>query len=166
MNTARKNREKIHHKRFFEFIQYHRNYKYPLIPNMDPDAALYQDGFFSFQEKREINRVHQSLTALNSDKRESIEKIKSSRIKILANRILARNFNDMSWQVEQTEYSLYMNRLKSSSEKDQIIGYKNDKKLNCIQALEELKETQKALLNPNKDTKRMLAWLKKYIETL
>jgi len=172
-NTACKNMEKIHHKRFFEFIQYHSNYKYPFIPNMDPDAALYQEGFFSFQEKKEINLVHQSLKnlnlglkALNSDKLESIKKIKSSRIKILANRILSRNFNDTSWQTEETEYHLYMHRLKSSRQEDQIIGYKNDKKLNCMRALEELKETQKALLNPNQDTKRMLAWLKKYIETL
>ncbi|MBU0463546.1 MAG: exodeoxyribonuclease I, partial [Proteobacteria bacterium] len=190
-NTARENMEKlsIHKERFFEFIQYHIGYKYPFIPNMDPDAALYQDGFFSFQEKKEINLFHQSLkdlnlalTDLNLDKTESIKKIKSTikstikspRIKILANRILARNFDNIPDNIpdniighaEDTEYRLYMKRLKSSLEKDQIIGYKNDIKLNCRQGLEELKTTQQALLNPDQDTKRMLGWLKKYIKTL
>ena len=182
-NKSRENMEKlsIHKERFFEFIQYHIGYKYPFIPNMDPDAALYQDGFFSFQEKKEINLFHQSLKDLNLtlpdlnlDKTESIKKIKSliksPRIKILANRILARNFDNIPDNIighaEDTEYRLYMKRLKSSLEKDLIIGYKNDIKLNCRQGLEELKTTRQALLNPDQDTKRMLGWLKKYIKAL
>ncbi len=170
-NKARENIEKISNKRFFEFILYHSNYKYPFIPNMDPDAALYQDGFFSFQEKKEINLVHQSLkeltkTALHSDTIENIKKLNCLRIKTLANRILARNFDDIKGYTEDTEFSLYISRLKSSLEEDQIIGYKNDKKLNCRQALEELKEKQKTLLNPDQDQKKMLDWLKKYTESL
>ena len=177
-NMARENMEKllIQKERFFKFIQYHIGYKYPFIPNMDPDAALYQDGFFSFQEKKEINLFHQSLKDLNFDKIESIKKIKSSikssikslRIKILANRILVRNFDNIPDNIlghaEDTEYQLYMNRLKSSLEKDQIIGYKNDMKFNCRQGLEELETTRQALLNPDQDTKRMLGWLEKYIK--
>ena len=31
---------------FFRVSQYHRDFKYPFIPHMDIDAALYQDGFF------------------------------------------------------------------------------------------------------------------------
>jgi exodeoxyribonuclease-1 len=166
--SARENIKKIqvHSERFFEYLQHHRSYKYPFIPHMDPDAALYQDGFFSFQEKKEINLFHGFLKDTNPDKQESMEKITSPRIKILANRILARNFEDTPGSAQDTEYSLYMKRLKSSLEKDQILGYKNDIKFNRNQGLHELKEAEQRLLNPDQDTRKMLAWLKKYIENM
>jgi len=181
--ATRKNIEKIcaHKEKFFEFVQYHLGFKYPNIPDLDPDAALYQDGFFSFHEKKEINLFHNAwsdlrsgnlkLTDVNPVKIKSIQKIKSPRIKILANRILARNFADMKEHPNQTGYSQHpefnqhMGRLKSSLEKDQIIGYKNDIKFNYTQGLEALIATKKAILNPDQDQKQMLGWLKRYIET-
>jgi len=50
---------------FHEFIQYHRNYRYPLIPDLDADAALYQLDFPSANEKRLQQEFH---TASLSDK--------------------------------------------------------------------------------------------------
>jgi exodeoxyribonuclease-1 len=186
--ATRINIEKIcaHKEKFFEFVQYHLGFKYPNIPDLDPDAALYQDGFFSFHEKKEINLFHNTwrdlssgslkLANVNPDKIKSIQKIKSPRIKILANRILARNLADMKGHTSQTEssqnpefnqqFNQHMDRLKSSLEKDQIIGYKNDVKFNYRQGLEALIETKKTLLNPNQDQKQMLEWLKRVIETL
>ncbi len=193
IKSTHKNIEKIcaHKEKFFEFIQYHLGFKYPNIPDLDPDAALYQDGFFSFHEKKEINLFHNACkdlrpgtlkpknlnlanlnpANLNPDKIKILKKItcpriKSPRVKILANRILARNFTDMQEHTAKTEFSLHMDRLKSSLEKDQIIGYKNDIKFNYRQGLEALIETQKSLLNPNQDQRQMLGWLKQYIETL
>jgi len=171
--TVRENIMKIgsHKEKFFKFIQYHLNYKYPFIPDMDPDAALYQDGFFSFKEKQEINLFHQTfsnliLTNLNPDKMKIINKIKSQRIKILANRILARNCNNISGHTDQAEYRQHVNRLKSSMEKDHIIGYRNEIKFNRRQGLDDLETTKQSLLNPDQETKNMLGWLKKYIEAL
>ena len=186
--ATRINFEKIcaHKEKFFEFVQYHLGFKYSNIPDLDPDAALYQDGFFSFHEKKEINLFHNTwrdlssgslkLANVNPDKIKSIQKIKSPRIKILANRILARNLADMKGHTSQTEssqnpefnqqFNQHMDRLKSSLEKDQIIGYKNDVKFNYRQGLEALIETKKTLLNPNQDQKQMLEWLKRVIETL
>jgi len=165
---ARKNLEKIRRQthRFFEFIQYHANYKYPFIPEMDPDAALYQAGFFSFQEKKEIDQVHQFLRDPEKNNPEQINNIRSQRIKIMANRILARNFADIPGRGKDTEYGLLVNRLTSSEKKDQVIGYRNDVKFNCKQGLQALEEIQKTLLNPDEDTQKMLVWLKKYIQTM
>ncbi|WP_457553575.1 exonuclease domain-containing protein [Desulfobacula sp.] len=165
---AHLNMEKICHlhERFFEFIRYQREYKYPFIPEMDPDAALYQEGFFSFQEKRDIRIFHESINQLDLDRQKTIQKIKSPRIKILGKRILARNFKDTQGQLEKAEFCLYVNRLKSSHKKDQIIGYKNDTKYTCRQGLQELEEIQKSLLNPDQDQKNLLEWLKKYMGSL
>ena len=84
----------------------------------------------------------------------------------MANRILARNFDEQAGKKEGIEYPLSLNRLRSSLEKDLIVGYKNDTKFNCKQGLQELKEIEQTFLNPSQAQKKMLNWLKKYIENL
>lgn len=163
--AATDNMEKInrHWEKFFEFIDYHTQYKYPIIPDMDPDAALYQDGFFSFREKEESSLFHQTL---DHKKHSVVSRMKSPRLKILANRILARNFEHRASQAEGTDYHLHLFRLRSCLEKDQIVGYKNDKKFNREQGLSELKEAQKQFSHPDPDQKKILDWIKDYIEKL
>ncbi len=100
--------------KFFKFMDYHLAFKYPFIPEMDPDAALYQDGFFSTQEKRESRDFHRAIKPLVSrpsghnlmspevlesdvlkndlSNRDILSQIKSPRIRTLAGRILFRNF--------------------------------------------------------------------------
>ena len=168
--SVKYNMEKIIQKkqRFFEFIQYHQEYKYPFIPDLDPDAALYQDGFFSFQEKKESSLFHKSFKNLQPDYQahEILDKIKSLRIKALASRILYRNFINEKWQSQGIDHSLSLNKLRSSLKEDQIIGYKNDMKFNCRQGLRELKELEHEIVNPDKETKKMFYWIKDYIKNL
>jgi len=171
--SANESMAKIRHhwEVFFEFIQYHLAYQYPFIPDLDPDAALYQEGFFSNLEKKQSDLFHQSLYNLKSprlksdyQRQELLKKIKSPRIKILASRILARNFEEKTGQAQETEHHLCLNRLRSPLKKDQIIGYKNDIKFNREQGLQELKETEQKLLNPNQEQRQMLKWVREYIE--
>jgi len=158
--TARDNMAKLecHWEKFFEYIQYHLSYTYPEIPDLDPDAALYQDGFFSTREKSEIAQFHKALA---NKKHEILMQIQSPRIKIIASRILDRNFN-----LNTEEYQQYLNRLKSPREEDQIRGFRNELKFNLDQGLQELKETEQTLVNPNSDQKKILNWLKGYLKTL
>ena len=168
--SVKNNMEKIiqQKKRFFEFIQYHQEYKYPFIPDLDPDAALYQDGFFSFQEKKESSLCHKFFKNLQPDHQvhEILDKIKSPRIKALASRILYRNFKNEKWQSKGIDHSLSVNKLRSSLKEDQIIGYKNDIKFNCRQGLQELQELEHESVNPDKETKKMFYWIKDYIRNL
>ncbi len=154
--------------RFFEFIKYHREYKYPFIPGLDPDAALYQDDFFTSQEKKESNTFHKSLKKSDYDHKPNkiLERIKSSRIKTLAKRILFRNFKHENLPVKDVENSLGLNRLRSSSKKDQIIGYKNDIKFNCQEGLQELQELENETVNLEKEKRKMFFQIKEYIKNL
>ena len=58
-------------------------YTYPFVPDMDLDAALYQDGFFSTQEKKQSDLFHKALNDLKSghQKQKILKKLKSPRIK-------------------------------------------------------------------------------------
>ena len=168
--SVKSNMEKIiqQKQRFFEFIQYNQEYKYQFITDLDPDGALYQDGFFSFQEKKESNIFHKFLKNLKSDYQpyEILDKIKSPRIIALASRIFYRNFKNKKWQIKEVENSLSLNKLRSYSKEDQIIGYKNDIKFNCKLGLQELQELEHEIMNPDRETKKMFYWIKDYIKNL
>ena len=78
-------------KLFFNTLSHHLDYRYPDIPNIDVDASLYEDGFFSFHEKKEMNSFHQCGTV--EDKVRVTEKMAANRIRNIAGRILMRNFS-------------------------------------------------------------------------
>jgi hypothetical protein len=69
-------------------------------------------------------------------------------------------------QLNDTEYQLHLNRLRSCREEDAIIGYKNDIKLNQKNGLDELKAVEQEMKHPSPDQIKMLAWIKTYIENL
>jgi exodeoxyribonuclease-1 len=149
------------YEKFFEFIKYHLEYRYPFIPDMDPDASLYQDGFFSAKEKKECDKFH---LAGKDRKHEIVDHMQSPRIKILANRILDRNFSKGPLQIKSKEYQCHLDQLRSVSEANRIKGYRGDTKYGRYKALEELKELENTLLNPDPDQKKMMVWLNHYIK--
>ena len=147
--------------KFFDYIQHHLEYRYPYIPDIDPDAALYQDGFFSGKEKKECELFHK---AANDIQVKVLDLIKSPRIKSLASRILDRNFSKGSLEDRSGEFQFLIDTLRSFSDEHQIRGYKGDIKFTCRQAIQELTEieTTKTTLRP--DQNKMITWLKEYIK--
>ncbi len=150
-------------KKFFEFIRYQTEYRYPYIPDIDPDAALYQDGFFSAKEKKDCELFHKTKNDL---KRGILNQIQSPRIKAMANRILDRNLLGESIPALSEESQSHLKRLRSFSEEDNIKGYRGDIKLNRSKGLEELKELEATLLNSDADKKKRIDWLKEYIKKI
>jgi len=162
--AAISNLEKIskNQEKFSKFVEFHCAYKYPFIPDMDMDAALYQEGFFSAMEKKESILFH---NALPHQKKDILPRIKSPRIQILARRIVARNFNDNQLS-DELKSCLNIARLKSSLKEDQIIGYKNDVKFNREMGLQELKEIEQENLELDQEKMAMVDWLKDYTGNL
>lgn len=154
---------RIEWKKFFEYVRYQIEYKYPYIPDIDPDAALYQDGFFSLKEKKQCQLFHKTGNDL---KHGILDQIKSPRIKTLASRIIDRNFFEESAQIWSKEYQTHLERLRSFSNEDKIKGYKGDIKFNRSQGLKELNELESALINPEPFQKKIMVWLEDYIKNI
>lgn len=174
LQASHKNLEKIQSDPdlFFKTTQYHLEYKYPVIPDMDPDAALYQSGFFSFSEKKEIKKFQGTK---NSEKPIVCELFTNVRVKTLARRILSRNFEDLFPIQANPEFADHLNRLVSSlpgykdqkDQKDQIKGFRNDQKYVSGQGLmhvKEIEDQEKKLPGLTPVQKEILSWLKIYIE--
>ncbi|MBF0229303.1 MAG: exodeoxyribonuclease I [Desulfamplus sp.] len=74
---------------FNKIFEYHRQFKYELVPEADLDSLLYQSPFFNSTEKSEIKRFHKCSLM---EKIEMVQIMKPSRVKSLATRIMFRNY--------------------------------------------------------------------------
>ncbi len=119
---------------FLDTIQIHRAYAYPEIPDMDPDAALYQDGFFTVSEKKDIARFHAAAPFENADLStlsKVVASLRTPRVKTLAARILSRNY-----QLPATpEFKAHLEKLSSGGK---ILGFRGEEKVTLPHAVESL----------------------------
>ena len=159
--SANENLQKIRQdsENFFEIIKSHLEYRYPDIPDIDPDAALYQEGFFSSREKMQCSLFHQTE---NNRKYTVLDQLDNGRIKTLAGRILYRNSLVPDEMPDQERVS--------PPNDNSVKGYKGDTKFSCGEGIEELDEIEKLSLNLslnlNQNQKNIVVELREYIEKL
>jgi exodeoxyribonuclease-1 len=129
-----------------EIITYSKDYKYPEVPNVDVDAALYQIGFPSNYELKLCAQFHaKSLT----EKLEMVDKF-SHQLRTQAIRLLGRNYPRYLPEQLQQEYDEYLEDINQGNSVD----YKSQPRYNRSQAekevtellLKELTEQQRKLL--------------------
>lgn len=142
---------------FNKTVGFHRNFKYPFVPDIDIDADLYQSGFFSFQDKKEIAAFH---NAEENRRYQISQNFQSNRVRMLAQRILVRNFNERPER--GSEFHKHLKGLLGNDPEVCVKGYRQDIKRTCARAFEELERLKpKAVQTSQKD---LLVWLKSHIE--
>lgn len=148
---------------FLDTVLFHRQFKYPAIPDLDLDAALYQDGFFSPAEKQDMVLFH---TMLAKEKVTGACELSSQRLRRMARRVISRNFEvDLPGN---DGYASHLKRLSGRSAEGRVIGYKNDTKLTCSDAVAQLRDMKTDVTGSESDAaqERILKWLKHYITEL
>ncbi|MCF8126154.1 MAG: exodeoxyribonuclease I, partial [Desulfotignum sp.] len=141
-------------KRFFDTVNAHLAYAYPVIPDLDPDAALYQAGFFSGLEKKEIAGFHRA-----GPDEKLLKSLHSPRVKTLASRILIRNFN----MAANPEFQQHMGSLKTG---EKIAGYRNDEKYTIPEAMDHIEELEAEMDSLDIRQQNALAQVKAYIHSI
>jgi len=139
---------------------FHCNFEYPQVPDIDLDADLYQGGFFSFQDKKEISTFHRTEA---EQRYQVIQSFQSNRVRRLAQRILIRNFNEELASVP--EFRVHLRGLLGSDPDKSIKGYKADVKRTCAHALGDIEKIEAEAIQPfDARQKDCLAWLKSHIQ--
>jgi exodeoxyribonuclease-1 len=80
-----------HAEKFQQISTYHRNFRYAFIPNLDADASLYQTGFLPRADEALCRAFH---AAAFDKKVEIAARFSSPEARILAERLLFRNYDD------------------------------------------------------------------------
>ena len=115
---------------FLDTVQAHREFAYPWIPDLDPDAALYQEGFFTAAEKKDIARFHDAAPFDVADTHTLSRlpgSLRTPRVQTLAARILTRNYHVPA----SPEFQAHLEKLSSG---ERIAGFRSEEKLSLARA--------------------------------
>ena len=120
---------------FKELVNLHKEYEYESIESIDLDASLYEQKWFSNQEKNIIEKFHNKNL---SDKIDYTQDLSDSRIKDLATRIIGRNYY-LHLSGDLKEY--YYNYLKGIFyNESQTVDFRGDSRSVPSDLLKETKE--------------------------
>jgi exodeoxyribonuclease-1 len=145
---------------FQAIVTHHREYRYPYIPDIDPDAALYQIGFFSASDER---RCREFLSKTPAEKTSLIDRFDSREARTLAARVLCRNYPEHAGMLTDDDYSAYMARVNAPTEKDALVDYKGEPRTTPPAALAEIKKLKRDV-NLDNAQLSLLAELETYIK--
>ncbi|MFZ5570879.1 MAG: exonuclease domain-containing protein [Thermodesulfobacteriota bacterium] len=117
-------------------IAYHRDFEYPFIPDLDADAALFQMGFPDREEQERCRRFH--LLPL-SEKQAMIDRFATPEIRILAGRIIGRNYPRQSLPAGlEKEFQRHMRRVNPENGQNALVDFKGQRRTTPVSALMEI----------------------------
>ena len=146
---------------FQQIVKYYREYRYPFIPNLDPDASLYQIGFYS-QADEKLCRTFQGASL--EKKANLIDRFSSPDARTLAWRVLGRNYPETLPAKYASELKAYMKRINPPREKDALVDYREERRTTPKDALIEINRLQQTG-ELDKEQHRLLKDLEDYIRS-
>ncbi|MDX9785949.1 MAG: exonuclease domain-containing protein [Desulfobacterales bacterium] len=144
---------------FREIITYHQHFRYPEIPDLDPDAALYQLGFLSSAEARVCEQFHLAAPA---EKKQIIPKFPREEIRQLAARVLFRNYPQSAPSAFNPGYQQYMLRVNVPRVEEALCDYKGGRKTTPVEAKLEIDRLQRED-SLDAEQRRLLTELRGYL---
>jgi len=124
---------------FQQIIKYYREYRYPFIPNLDADAALYQIGFYSKADEKLCRKFQQASLM---EKAILVEQFASPDARTLAWRIIGRNYPHVLPADYENEFKKYLQRINPFRQEDALIDYREERRTTPRAALVEIKRLQ------------------------
>uniref|UniRef100_A0A2A4T4Q7 Exodeoxyribonuclease I n=1 Tax=SAR324 cluster bacterium TaxID=2024889 RepID=A0A2A4T4Q7_9DELT len=122
---------------FEAIIRYHQEFKYPEIPDLDTDAALYQNGFLS-RDEQALSRKFQHAGA--EQRLEIIGQFPSAAMRTLASRLLFRNYPEEAPSMMVEEFALYLEQVNPEGDQAALVDYKGGRRTTPLVALHEITE--------------------------
>lgn len=142
-----------------KICDYHQHYKYPVIPNLDCEAALYEVGFPSPFEEKLYQQFHQ---AKPEHKEKVALRFSDAYRQQCAMRLLARHHPDYLSAENCHFYQDYCQQI--FSEKNVPINYRGEAHLTPQQALQRIKALNEKMLDEQQQT--LLTELESYLVSL
>ena len=146
-------------------IRFHREYRYPDVPNVDPDAALYDIGFMSKRDEEICRQFH---AADIKEKIHLIERLTAPVYQELARRLMGRNFPDAVSGKLSRQFNRFLKQIHPSSDGDALVDYRGQRRTTPTTALKEIEslreETKKGDIRLDAAQKKILAGLERYLQ--
>jgi len=145
---------------FQEIVRYHADFRYPVIPDLDVDAALYQSGFWSNADQEVCRAFH---AAPVQEKTALIKRFKDKGLRQLARRALFRSFPESKASASlKKDASTFMQKVAPLPGKPGMPDFRGQERRTPARALGEIK-TLSAGGNLDAAHQHLLEALKTYI---
>ncbi len=145
---------------FEDIVRYHAEFRYPVIPNLDVDAALYQSGFWSNTDQEVCRAFH---TCPVEEKASLISKFKDKGLRVLAQRVIFRNFAESGISVNcKIDASAFMQKVAPAGDQPGMPDFRGNERLTPHPALTEIKQLL-ADKEPDAEKRHLLKTLEMYI---
>ena len=139
---------------------YHQQYTYPKIPNLDLDAALYENGFLTDPEMYWCKQFHQA----NAQKKiKLIDLVRNTNLREQAIRLLGRNYLNYLTPELKEEFYDYLTKINPDNTTDALVDYRGHKRLTPKTALSEITELKKKS-DFSQHQLKLLEELEKYLQ--
>jgi len=125
-----------------DFSHYYREYKYPLVPNIDVDADLYQQSLRNVFLSQQNMLEYKFQTADLAGKIRFIKECNIPGLREAALRLLGRNYLSDLPEALATEFHEYLKRALTLDENLALVDYKGGKRLTISSAKREIEEIQ------------------------
>jgi exodeoxyribonuclease-1 len=146
-----------------KLANHYLSYKYPVLPNTDPDASLYLHGFLTAGEELLCQQFH-AFTL--KDKAILIDKFSNTRLRTLALRILGRHYPEILSAANLKLFQDDRQRLLSECADTQPTDFRGQKALSPKQALADIAALQQRHLRENHLDIEQINLLNEYSEYL
>ncbi|WP_300666776.1 exodeoxyribonuclease I [Desulfoluna sp.] len=124
-----------HPDEFARIVRYHREFRYPEVPNLDVDTSLYQNGFLSKAEEAFCAKFHRAGPEAMA---EAMQAMAPGQVRQLAARVLFRNYPEFSDEEVFEAFEAYMARVHPQDEESPMMDFRGDARLTPDAAREEI----------------------------
>ncbi len=129
------NRLKTDKDTFHKLVKYYREFEYPVVPNVDVDAALYLNGFMTRDEQALSKRFHH----VSPDETSTvIDAFGDSPLRELAGRICFRNGFGNDSICRNEEIDRFLRRINPEDENDILIDFRGEKRTTPLKVLADI----------------------------
>ncbi|WP_459922746.1 exonuclease domain-containing protein [Desulfatiferula olefinivorans] len=144
---------------FQALVAFFRDFRYPLVEQVDVDGALYLSGFLSRDEQKLCSLFHRHLA---TDGVGFLSRFDEGPLRTQAMRILFRNLPEAMLAPLANEYAAYMDRVNPATEGGAMVDYRNDKRLTPRAAITQIR-TLRAEGHIDDQQRRILDDLEAYL---
>jgi len=121
-------------------VSYHRGYRYPAVPDVDPDATLYTGGFLSRSDRDACRRFHK---APPQKKGALIATFSNPALREIAARLICRNFPAEASPEMSAGFALLLKRIRSTSPEHAPSDWRGERHLTPAMALAQIERMRR-----------------------
>jgi len=134
---------------FREIVRFHRDFRYPPVPDLDADAALYEIGFFT---KNDLNLCHRFHEGAIEERIRTLNRFPKKTLRELALRILLRNYHRRLPDELLPRFQTLMEKAAPQAEIHAMVDFRGNRRTTPRSALDEINK-----LKPSVDTHQILS---------